>query len=199
MSFPLQPYYANANQLRQGAAVLVVPTQLTRARTSLPGSLNHSAYSVTNIIIFLVIIVLLCYYHCMILSFIIAVSQKKLGFVKNLSNYTVTNTNSSESNIHLQQSILSSDFNTFLVVSTNKAIKMFWLWLLLRKCFQLSPGHFAPEFFLLAFEFLLLVLLQKWDCFLLRFLRFIPSFNTCPWCRIKCTFFYFNQPFLCKI
>ena len=139
MSFPLQPYYANANQLRQGAAVLVVPTQLTRARTSLPGSLNHSAYSVTNIIVFLVIIVLFCYYHCLILSFIIANSQKKLGFVKNLPNYTVTNTNSSESNIHLQQSILSSDFNTFLVVSTNKAIKTFWLWLLLRKCFQLSP------------------------------------------------------------
>ena len=41
MTFPFQPYYANANHLRQAEAVLIVSTQVIRARTLLPESLNH--------------------------------------------------------------------------------------------------------------------------------------------------------------
>ena len=59
LSFPFQPYYANANQLRQAAAVLVVSIQLNRTRTPLPGSLDHSPYANTNVIIFLVNVIIL--------------------------------------------------------------------------------------------------------------------------------------------
>ena len=36
----------------------------------------------------------------------------------------------------MQKSLLSGDFNKFPVVSINKAIRIFWLWPLLRKCFH---------------------------------------------------------------
>ena len=42
--FLFQPYYANDNQLRQAEVILVVSTQFGKVGTSLPGSLNHSAY-----------------------------------------------------------------------------------------------------------------------------------------------------------
>ena len=45
--FPFQPYYANGNQLMQAKTALVVPNQLDRLRTSLPGSLHNTVYPIT--------------------------------------------------------------------------------------------------------------------------------------------------------
>ena len=51
------PYYANANQLKQVKSILVVPTQLDRAKTPLPESLYHSTYPFTIISFIIVIII----------------------------------------------------------------------------------------------------------------------------------------------
>ena len=55
LPFSFQPYYANANQLKQAKVILVVSTQLGKERTPLAGSLNQTTYPFT-IISFIVII-----------------------------------------------------------------------------------------------------------------------------------------------
>lgn len=57
LPFSFQPYYANANQLKQAKVILVVSTQLDRERTPLPGSLNQATYPFI-IFSFIIIIVL---------------------------------------------------------------------------------------------------------------------------------------------
>ena len=61
LPFSFQPYYANANQLKQAKVILVVSTQLGRERTPLRGSLNQTTYpfTITNFIIIIVFLITL--------------------------------------------------------------------------------------------------------------------------------------------